>query len=144
MESKYLIGFVRRQPGVMWDRIDDFEEIVSEDGQVTLKFKEDGVEYEYQGSPDRGYREVNGKAPNFDDYQYTGRRTALRHDLFNPERRAPADYRPHRTGRRHELEDDSDFEADEFLRRAARSPRRGCGYVGSCGPVGANNCGLWG
>lgn len=120
MESKYLLGLVRGQPAVMWDKIQDFEETVSEDGQVIFKFKEDGIEYEYHGSPDRGYREIHHRAPDIQDYQYMGRRTALRHDLFNPQKRGSTNYTPRRT----ELSDDSDFEDDEFLRHIASGRRR--------------------
>ena len=83
MESKYLVGYIHGQPAVMWDKIQDFEETTSDDGEVTLKFKEDGVEYEYHGTPDRGYREIHNRAPAFQDYQYMGRRTALRHDFLD-------------------------------------------------------------
>lgn len=149
MESKYLVGLVRGQPAVMWDKIQDFEENVSEDGQVTIKFKEDDIEYEYHGTPDRGYTEINHKGPDFQDYQYMGRRTALRHDLFNPQRRDDKNFRPGeepehlRSPRtRHELEDPEDYEADEFLRRVGQRHTR----IAGCGPAAGDGgrCGLWG
>lgn len=124
MESKYLVGYIHGQPAVMWDKIQDFEETTSDDGEVTLKFKEDGVEYEYHGTPDRGYREIHNRAPAFQDYQYMGRRTALRHDFLDDRKRI--DYRDvrARTNRNHELEDDDDFEDDQFLRDMASGRRR--------------------
>ena len=81
-----------------------------------------------------------------------GRRTALRHDLFNPEKRDSRDFRPGEPGQRPEehdedeeeypekLDDEEDYEADDFLRRVGQRHSR----VPGCGPVTASSCGLWG
>ena len=152
MESKYLVGYIHGQPAVMWDKIQDFEETVTEEGNVILKFKEDGVEYHYEGTPDRGYREVNNRAPAFQDYQYMGRRTALRHDFLNDQKRVDANQVDPRTLRprtRHELDDGTDGDDDQFLRDHASGRRNPepedpyAGYrpvyTGPCG--GLNSCG---
>ena len=147
MESKYLVGFNRNgQPLVMWDRIEDFDETLFPNGDVKeIRFKENGVDYHYDWNDEyKRWVEVNNKAPEIYDYQYMGRRTALRHDYLNPENRQEArpgerptpDFWPGarrvdpstiraRTNRNHELEDDSDDDVDDFLRRrAAGSSRR--------------------
>lgn len=146
MESKYLVGYIYGRPAVMWDKIQDFEETTSEDGEVTLKFKEDGVEYEYHGTPDRGYREIHNRAPAFQDYQYMGRRTALRHDFLDDTKRIDANNVRPRTNRGHELEDEEDFEDDQFLRDMAsgrRIPDEEDDYeeVTINGDDGRSNCG---
>jgi len=148
MESKYLVGYIHGQPAVMWDKVQDFEETTTDEGVVILKFKEDGVEYHYEGTPDRGYREVNNRAPAFQDYQYMGRRTALRHDFLNDTKRVDANNVRART-RRPELDDD-DGDDDQFLRdfvsgrrnaEEPSDPHPGYRpvYLGRCG--GLDSCG---
>lgn len=166
MESKYLVGYIYGRPAVMWDKVQDFEETASEDGEVTLKFKEDGVEYEYHGTPDRGYREIHHRAPDFQDYKYMGRRTALRHDFLDDRKRIDAKDVNRGSNRSHEIDDDDDFEevtidGDDgrsscgggYFRRTSRCGgeeiyRRGVcgGYTrvygdGPCGAVMGNICG---
>ena len=89
MESKYLVGYVRGRPALMWDKITDFIEETDGEGNVRITFKENGIDYEYKGTPDRGYKETHRKAPDISDYKCIGRRTALRHDYLNDRNRVP-------------------------------------------------------
>ena len=62
-----------------------------------------------------------------------GRRTALRHDLFNPQRRSDRNYRP---------DERFDFEDDEIPSIPRRSSRRR--DLPGCGSDYGSRCGLWG
>ena len=135
MESKYLVGYIHGKPAVIWDKIKDFEETVGDDGRVKLTFKENGIEYHYEGIPERGYKEINGKAPSFDDYKYMGRRTALRHDFLNDTKRIDAKDVYPATNTNHELEDDEyeevTIDGDDGINACG-----GGGYFRHVGPCG--------
>lgn len=153
MEKKYLLGYVYGKEAVMWDDVKDFTEAADEEtGLKTITFKENGIEYTYVGNESRGYREVNNKAPFITDYKLMGRRTALRHDYLDDDKRVEA--RPFEP---EEDEDEFDFEEDEesfefdddddidlfgFRRRYNHEPYSGCGISRShCGGYQRGGCG---
>lgn len=115
MEKKYLVGYVYGKEAVIWDDVKDFTEESLDDGSISIKFKENNIDYNYVGDRTRGFREVNQKAPFITDYKLIGRRTALRHDYLNDDRRREYS---------HEYEDSDLYEPM---------------YDSPCG--GLNNCG---
>lgn len=146
MEKKYLLGYVYGKEAVMWDDVKDFTETIDEEtGLKTIKFKENDVEYVYTGNDIRGYREQNNKSPFITSYKLMGRRTALRHDYLNDNKRMEA--RPFEP---EENDDDEDFnfeepeeefeddDDDEDMFGLRRFYSRG--YSSSCG-VRGNYCG---
>ncbi len=150
MEKKYLVGYFFGREAVMWDDVKDFTETFNEEtGLTTITFKENGVEYTYVGNDRNGYTEKDHKAPTITDYKLIGRRTALRHDYLNDEKRkSPEELRAYfNSYDEEEDEEDEDSEDEEedddilFGRYRGRGhvhhPSEGCSpyavHFGGCG-----------
>ena len=115
MEKKYLEGNAHVAGygtlKVIFDDIKNYQERKSNDGEVThFEFDDKDRHYSYT-KVGRLYVEDNDVAPELSAFRTVGRRTALKHDLLNDEKRIEVRPQQNRQGQVQMTIDD--FEEDE-------------------------------